>query len=94
MASINTIKVLDFLESNGAGAKFTAKQVQQALGVEKVQQITGAVLTIERKGKKAGVDYIERFSMPTEIQNPDGTTTVKDVKYFTLTEAGMNLTIE
>lgn len=34
MASINTIKVLDFLKSNGAGAKFTAKQVQEALGIE------------------------------------------------------------
>lgn len=94
MASVNTVKVLDFLKSNGAGAKFTAKQVQEALGIEKVQQVTGAVLTIERKGKKEGAAYIERFSMPTEIQNPDGTTVVKDVKYFTLTEAGMSLTIE
>lgn len=46
----NSRKVLEFLQGNGAGVKFTTKEVQEALGFEKVASVTGSVSGLARKG--------------------------------------------
>lgn len=75
----NSRKVFEFLKGNGAGVKFTTKQVQEALGFEKPGSVTGSVTGLCRKG------YAERFSENVEDENGKVTT----VKYFALTPAGM-----
>lgn len=71
----NSKRVFTFLKEAGAGVKFTTKQVQEALGLEKAGSVTGSVTGLCKKG------YCERFAEVGE----DG----KEIKYFALTEAGM-----
>ena len=68
-------RVFDFLKAAGPGVKFTTKQVQSALNLEKAGSVTGSVTGLCKKG------YCVRFSEPGE----DG----KEIKYFALTEEGM-----
>ena len=44
----NAKKVLSYLQEAGSGAKFTAKEVQAALGFEKVGAVVGTVSGIAR----------------------------------------------
>ena len=78
--SENARKVLAFLKDNGVGVKFTTKQVQEALNLEKAGMVTGSVTGLVNK------EYAERFTEVVEDEN--GKT--KEIKYFALTEAGMN----
>ena len=71
----NSRRVFDFLREAGAGVKFTTKQVQTALNLEKAGSVTGSVTGLVKKG------LAERFAEVGE----DG----KEIKYFALTEAGM-----
>ena len=71
----NSRRVFDFLREAGAGVKFTTKQVQTALNLEKAGSVTGSVTGLVKKGLD------ERFAEVGE----DG----KEIKYFALTEAGM-----
>lgn len=75
----NSRKVFEYLKAAGAGAKFTTKEVQTALGFEKAGSVTGSVTGLVKKG------YAERFT--ETVQTEDGT---KEVKFFALTEAGAN----
>jgi hypothetical protein len=76
----NSRKVFEYLKSAGAGVKFTTKDVQKALGLEKAGSVTGSVSGLVKKG------YAERFK--EEVETEDGK--VKEVSYFCLTEAGAN----
>ena len=75
----NSRAVFEYLKQAGAGARFTTKQVQTALGLEKAGSVTGSVTGLVKKG------YAERF---TEIET-DENGKEKEVKYFALTDAGM-----
>lgn len=46
----NSRKVFDFLKGNGAGVKFTVKDVQSALGFENASSVVGSVSGLARKG--------------------------------------------
>ena len=73
-------KVFEYLKAAGAGAKFTTKQVQTALGFEKAGSVTGSVTGLVKKG------YAERFTETVTDENGKKT----EGKYFALTEAGAN----
>lgn len=51
----NAKKVLSYLQEAGSGAKFTAKDVQAALGFEKVGAVVGTVSGLARKGARNGL---------------------------------------
>ena len=76
----NAKKVLNYLKEAGAGVKFTTNQVAKDLGFEKSVTVTGSVSNLVKKG------YAEKFVESEEDE--DGK--VKNVKYYALTEAGMN----
>lgn len=71
----NSRRVFNFLKEAGPGVKFTTKQVQSALNLEKAGSVTGSITGLCKKG------LCVRFSEPDE----EG----KEVKYFALTEEGM-----
>lgn len=71
-----SLKVLETLKAAGPGVKFTTKQMQEICNFEKAGSVTGSVTGLCKKG------YAIRFSEPGE----DG----KEIKYFALTEAGMD----
>lgn len=71
-----SLKVLETLKAAGPGVKFTTKQMQEICGFEKAGSVTGSVTGLVKKG------YAVRFSEPDD----EG----KEVKYFALTEEGMN----
>ena len=75
----NSRKVLEFLKAAGAGVKFTANEVKDALGLEKVGSVTGSVTGLVNKG------YAERFTETVTDEN--GKT--KEIKKFALTQAGV-----
>lgn len=70
-------KVFEFLKAAGAGVKFTTKDVQEALNLEKAGSVTGSVTGLCKKG------LAERFTDTVEV---DGK--MKVVKYFALTAEG------
>lgn len=76
----NSTKVFNYLKEKtiqeGIGKKFTANEVKEALGFEKVAAVTGSVTGLVRKG------LAERFKEEKE----DGT----EVSYFALTADGLN----
>ncbi len=74
--SENSRKVLNYLKEAGAGTKFTIKELQKALGIEKPIAIVGSLRSLEGKG------YAVRF---TEA-DADG----NEIKYFALTDEGVN----
>ena len=71
----NSRKVFDYLKNAGAGVKFTTKDVQTALGLEKAGSVS--VTGLVKKG------YAERFVETVEVDGKE-----KEVKYFALTEKG------
>lgn len=73
----NSRKVFDFLKGNGAGVKFTTKDVQTALGFEKAGSVTGSITGLVNKG------YAERAKETREVDGKQ-----KEVSVFWLTEAG------
>ena len=73
----NSRKVFDYLKNAGAGVKFTTKDVQTALGLEKAGSVIGSVTGLVKKG------YAERFVETVEVDGKE-----KEVKYFALTEKG------
>ena len=75
----NSRKVLEFLKAAGAGVKFTANEVKDALHLEKVGSVTGSVTGLVNKG------YAERFTETFTDEN--GKT--KEIKKFALTQAGV-----
>ena len=75
----NSRKVLEFLKAAGAGVKFTANEVKDALNLEKVGSVTGSVTGLVNKG------YAERFTETVTDEN--GKT--KEIKKFALTQAGV-----
>lgn len=76
--SENARKVLAFLQAAGPGVKFTANQVKDALGLEKVGAVTGTVTGLVKK---------ELAVRSSEVV-VDDEGKEKEVKYFALTEAG------
>lgn len=75
----NAKKVLSYLQEAGAGVKFTPKEVQKALGFEKVGAVVGTVSGLARKG---------RAVWTTEVVTDDEGKE-KEVKYFELTADGL-----
>ena len=73
----NAKKVLSYLQEAGSGAKFTAKDVQTALGFEKVGAVVGTVSGLARKGRAEWI---------TETVDEGKE---KKVKYFALTPDGL-----
>ena len=71
----NAKKVLSYLQEAGSGAKFTAKDVQAALGFEKVGAVVGTVSGLARKGR---AEWITETVVDDEGKE-------KKVKYFALT---------
>lgn len=71
-----SLKVLETLKAAGPGVKFTTKQMVEICGFEKAGSVTGSVTGLCKKGVAI------RFSEPDE----NG----KEIKYFALTEEGMN----
>lgn len=74
----NSRKVFNYLKAAGAGVKFTTKQVQEALGLEKASAVTGSVTGLVNKG------YAIRFSETVTDENGKET----EIKYFALTDEG------
>ncbi len=73
----NSRKVFDFLKGNGVGVKFTTKDVQEALNLEKAGSVTGSVTGLVKKG----------FAVrEKELREVDGKQ--KEVSVFYLTEEG------
>ena len=73
----NSRKVFDFLKGNGVGVKFTTKDVQEALNLEKAGCVTGSVTGLVKKG----------FAVrEKEMREVDGKQ--KEVSVFYLTEEG------
>ena len=77
----NARKVLEFLKAAGVGVKFTANEVKDALGFEKVGCVTGSVTGLVNK------ECAERFT--ETITDENGKT--KEIKKFALTQKGMEL---
>ena len=75
----NAKKVLSYLQEAGSGAKFTAKDVQTALGFEKVGAVVGTVSGLARKGR---AEWITETVVDDEGKE-------KKVKYFSLTPDGL-----
>lgn len=74
----NSRKVIEFLQGNGVGVRFTAAQVQDALGLPTVSSVTGSVTGLCKKG------FAERYSEMVEDENGKP----KKISYFSLTQAG------
>lgn len=68
-------KVFETLKAAGAGTAFTVHEMMKLCGFEKAGSVTGSVTGLARKG------YAEWFT-DTDAEG-------KEVKKFTLTEAGM-----
>lgn len=75
----NSKRVFDFLVGNGAGMRFTTKEVQKALGFEQCATVLGAVSSLARKG------YAVWDKEDREVNGE-----MKNVSVFYLTEAGAN----
>lgn len=78
--SENSRKVLDFLKEAGVGVKFTSKQIKEALGIEKIQSVSGSIVSFCKKG------FVEK-SVET-VADAEGKE--KEVKFYSLTDTGMN----
>lgn len=77
--SENTKKIITFLQANN-GADYTAADVAEALGFEKVSSVNGAfTAAVQNKG----MGYRET----AEVELTDGTH--KTVKFLKLNDAGM-----
>lgn len=76
----NSRRVFEYLKAAGVGVKFTTKQVQEALGLEKPGSVTGSVRGLVLKG------YAEKFT--EEVEDENGKT--KSVMVFCLTDDGAN----
>lgn len=75
--SSNARAILSYLQSAGAGVKFTYKQVQEALGFEKPAAVVGTVTSLAKKG------YVDKFVETAEVDGKE-----KEVKLFALNDAG------
>lgn len=73
----NSRRIFDFLKQAGVGVKFTTKDVQEALNLEKVGSVTGTVNNLVKK---------ELAVREKEIREVDGKQ--KEVSVFYLTEKG------
>lgn len=73
----NSRRVFEYLKAAGAGVKFTTKQVQEDLGLEKSGSVTGSVTGLVRR--KLAV----REKAIVEVDGKE-----KEVSVFYLTEAG------
>lgn len=74
----NSRKVLDFLQKNGVGVKFTYAEVAKELGLKSAAAVVGSITGLKNKGC---ADTIKE-----DITLEDGKT--KKVAYFWLTEKG------
>ena len=74
----NSHKVFDFLKANGAGVKFTTRDVMTALGFEKPGTVTGSINGLYKKG------YVDK----TKEMREDAEGKAKEVSVFWLTDAG------
>ena len=77
----NSRKVLDFLQKNGVGVKFTYAEVAKELGLKSAAAVVGSITGLKNKGC---ADTIKE-----DITLEDGKT--KKVAYFWPTEKGCNL---
>lgn len=75
----NSRMVLNFLKGNGVGAKFTHKEVADALGFETTAAVVGSVTGLVNK---------ELAVREKETRTVDGKE--KEVSVFYLTQAGMD----
>ena len=73
----NARRIFDFLKQAGVGVKFTNKDVQEALNLEKVGSVTGTVNNLVKK---------EFAVREKDIREVDGKQ--KEVSVFYLTEKG------
>ena len=73
----NSRRVLDFFKQAGVGVKFTTKDVQEALNLEKAGSVTGSVTGLVKK---------ELAVREKETREVDGKQ--KEVSVFYLTEKG------
>jgi len=80
--SDNTAKILNYLKEMN-GENVTAKDIAEALDLD-VRVVNGAVTSGLQKKELA-----ERIPATIEVQNEDGATVTKEVKFIKLTEAGM-----
>lgn len=74
----NSRKVFDFLKGNGVGVKFTTKEVQKALNLEKAGSVTGSVTGLVKKG----------FAVREKEERTNAEGKTETVSVFYLTEAG------
>lgn len=73
----NSRRVFEYLKAAGAGVKFTTKQVQEDLGLEKSGSVTGSVTGLVRK------ELAVREKAIVEVDGKE-----KEVSVFYLTEKG------
>lgn len=73
-------KVLDFLKGNGVGAKFTHKEVADALGFEATTAVVGSVQHLVNKG----------YAVREKEERTDAEGKSKLVSVFYLTQEGMD----
>lgn len=79
--SEKSLTVLNYLKEIG-DANVTAADIAEALGMEK-KSVDGVVTSgLQRKG------YTERIPAQIEVQDEEGNTKFKDVKFIKLTDAG------
>ena len=74
----NSRRVFDFLKDNGVGVKFTTKDVQTALDLEKSGSVTGSINGLYKKG------LVDK----TKEARTDAEGKTKEVSVFWLTDAG------
>lgn len=85
--SEKSLTVLNYLKEIG-DANVTAADIAEALGMEK-KSVDGVVTSgLQRKG------YTERIPAQIEVQDEEGNTKFKDVKFIKLTDAGKNYSHE
>ena len=89
MPTVNSELVLNFLKTN-FGKEFTKQEIAEALNIS-VPAVTGSINGLIRKGKSAGVEYINERLEEVEVEPATETrkAKIKVVRHETLTEAGL-----
>ena len=86
MATVNSLAVLNFLKQH-FGSAYSKAEIAEALGIS-IRAVTGTINALSRPEKKyCVIDHVETVEESPETETRKAK--VKEVKYHTLTEAGL-----
>ena len=86
MATVNSLSVLNFLKEH-YGQAFSKQEIADALGIS-IRAVTGTINALSRPEKGyCVIDHIETVEESPETETRKAK--IKEIKYHTLTEAGL-----